>query len=295
MQKRTSLRFLIITLSVLATAYALFAAVIYTKQDEMIFQGSTLAADHQFDFDLPFEERTVSVDGAKLSGIRFTQEEPLGLIFFLHGNGGDIESWSSGADFYQRVNYDMFMVDYRGYGKSTGSISSQAQLHADVRKAWDSVAPLYDGKPIIIYGRSLGAALAAELATHVDAEKVILVSPFTSMETMAKIQYPLLPLSLVRYPLKTSEIIANIQSPIIFVHGDRDRLIPLTHSEDLLKLANAKSTLLVIEGAGHYDIHQYTSYLEGLTAELPGSKAYSQLQGCQTTAVTGSSESCQTR
>ena len=276
MQRKTSLRILTVSLSVLVTAYVFFAAAIYFEQDEMIFQGSTLPADHQFDFDLPFEERTVSVVGAELSGIRFKQEDPLGLIFFLHGNGGDIESWSSGADFYQRVNYDMFMFDYRGYGKSTGSVSSQAQLHDDVQKAWDSIAPLYVDKPIIIYGRSLGAALAAELATHVDAEKVILVSPFTSMESLAKAQYPLLPLSLVRYPLKTSEIIGDIHSPVILVHGDRDRLIPLAHSESLLKLTNAQSKLLVIAGAGHNDIHQFKSYLEGLTAELPGLRGYTQ-------------------
>ncbi|NOX69980.1 MAG: alpha/beta hydrolase, partial [Gammaproteobacteria bacterium] len=239
--------------------------------------GSTLPADHPFDFDVPFEERTVSVDNAELSGIRFTQEDPLGLIFFLHGNGGNIESWSSGADFYQRVNYDMFMFDYRGYGKSTGRVSSQTQLHNDVQKAWDSVAPLYAGKPIVIYGRSLGAALAAELATHVDAEKIILVSPFTSMEAIAKAQYPLLPVSLVRYPLKTSEIIGNIHSPVILVHGDQDRLIPLVHSESLLKLIKAPSKLLVIAGAGHTDIHQFESYLEGLTAELPGLKSYTQV------------------
>lgn len=277
MHRKASLRILAVSLSVLITAYGSFAAVVYFEQDEAIFQGSTLPADHQFGFDIPFEERTISVEGAELSGIRFTQEEPLGLIFFLHGNGGNIESWSSGADFYQRVNYDMFMFDYRGYGKSTGSVSSQAQLHDDVQRAWDSVAPLYGGKPIVIYGRSLGAALAAELATHVDAEKVILVSPFKSMVAMAKAQYPLLPSSLVRYPLKTSEIIGNIQSPVILVHGDRDRLIPLAHSESLLKLANAQSKLLVIAGAGHNDIHQFKSYLEGLTAELPGVEGYTQV------------------
>ena len=257
-------------MSVLATAYVLFAAAVYFKQDTMIFRGSKLPVDHQFHFDLPFEERTISVDGATLSGIRFTQEDPLGLIFFLHGNGGDLESWTSGADYYQRVNYDMFMFDYRGYGKSTGSVQSEAQLHSDVRAAWDSVVPEYAGKPIIIYGRSLGAALAAELATIVDAEKVILVSPFTSMEAMVNAQYPLLPLSLLRFPLKTSDVIGNIKAPIILVHGDRDSLIPMTHSEDLLKLIKSPAKLLIVEGAAHNDIHQYKSYVEGLTAELPG-------------------------
>jgi len=263
-------KFLSVTLGVLAAAYVLFAAAVYLKQEAMIFQGSTLPADHQFHFDLPFEERTIAVDGARLSGIRFTQDDPLGLIFFLHGNGGNLESWTSGADYYQRVNYDMFMFDYRGYGKSTGNIRSEAQLHEDVRKAWDSIAPQYVDKPIVIYGRSLGAALAAELAAHVDAEKVILVSPFSSLEAMAKAQYPLLPSALVRYPLRTSEVIGKIKSPIVLVHGDRDTLIPIEQSEILLKLANGRAKLLVIAGAGHNDVHQYRSYIDGLTAELPG-------------------------
>jgi pimeloyl-ACP methyl ester carboxylesterase len=272
------LRFLSISLGLLLTAYALFAGAVYYKQDDLIFQGARLPADHQFNLDVPFEERTILVDGAKLSGIRLTQEDPLGLIFFLHGNAGNIESWTSGADYYQRVNYDMFMFDYRGYGKSTGTVSSEAQLHSDVRKAWDSVASLYDGKPIIIYGRSLGAAMAAELATHVDAEKVILVSPFTSMEAMAKAQYPLLPVALIKYPLRTSEIIGEIKAPIILVHGDRDALIPIAHSEALLKLVNGDSKFLVIEGAGHNDIHRYKSYIDGLTIELPGITNSSQIQ-----------------
>ncbi len=279
-------------MGLLVIAYAFFAGAVYFKQDDLIFQGSWLSADHQFNLNVPFEERSIVVDGAKLSGIRLTQEDPLGLIFFLHGNAGNLESWTSGADYYQRVNYDMFMFDYRGYGKSTGSVSNEAQLHSDVRKAWDSVAPQYDGKPIIIYGRSLGAALAAELATHVDAEKVILVSPFTSLEAMAKSQYPLLPLALVKYPLRTSEIIGEIKAPVILVHGDRDSLIPIAHSEHLLKLANTNAKILIIEGAGHNDIHHYRSYIEGLTSELPGIRNYSQLQLCQKVAETGSSELC---
>ena len=90
------------------------------------------------------------------------------------------------------------------------------------------------------------------------------------MAAMAKKQFPLVPSWLVRYPLKTDAIIGEIQSPIVLVHGDHDAFISITHSQELLKLTNSPSKLLVIEGAGHNDIHQYKSYLEGLTAELPG-------------------------
>lgn len=259
-------------LGISATLYILFAATIYFRQDEMIFVGSKLPDDHQFSFDLPFEELTIPVDGARLSGLHFIQENPHGLIFFLHGNGGDLESWTTNAEYYRRINYDMFMIDYRGYGKSTGEIQSEAQLHSDVRTVWDAVAPQYGKKPIVIYGRSLGTAVATELARHVRNDILILVSPFTSLAAMAKEQYPLMPSWLLRFPLKTDEVIGEVQSPIVFVHGDRDAYIPIAHSEQLLEMTNAPSKLLIIDGAGHNDIHQFKRYLEGLAAELPGIK-----------------------
>jgi pimeloyl-ACP methyl ester carboxylesterase len=262
-------RFLTVLFGLAATLYTAFAAAIYFQQDAMIFQGTRLPIDYQFQVEVPYEELTVAVDGASLSGVLIAQENPRGLIFFLHGNGGNIDSWTSGADYYQSVNYDMFMFDYRGYGKSTGSILSEIQLHDDIRAAWDFIAPRYAGKPIVIYGRSLGAALAAELATHVDAEKVILVSPFESMLALAKENYPILPAQLVRYPFRTDELIGKIRCPIVLVHGDRDELISISHSEALLKLAHAPKKLLVVEGAGHGDIHEFAAYIDGLTAELP--------------------------
>lgn len=248
---------------------AAFVTHLYVNQESIIFPGSTLPGDHQFNFDVPFEEISIPVDGAEINALHFRQANPRGLVFFLHGNGGNLQSWTSNIRYYQRVNYDMFMLDYRGYGKSTGEIESEEQMHADVRAAWDLIAAEYDNKPIVIYGRSLGAALAAKLAVEVDPALLILVSPFSSVVAMAKQEYPLLPVSLVRYPFRTDELIDDIKAPIVFVHGTRDRLIPIEHSEFLIERATSPSELLIIEGAGHNDIHGYESYIIGLTEVLP--------------------------
>ena len=255
------------TVSILA--YSLMLGYLYAAQESLIFVGTKLPADHEFEFDLPYSELTIDVDGAALNALHFRQPDPRGLVFFLHGNGGNLRSWTTGADYYQRVNYDMFMLDYRGYGKSTGEIVSEEQLHADVRAAWDRIAPEYAGKPIVLYGRSLGAALAVRLATEVEPDLVVLVSPFRSMLAMASAQYPIVPTALVRYPLRSDELIAKVQAPIVFVHGDRDTFIPIDHSLELRALATAPTSLLTIEGADHYDIHSYSSYLEGLADVLP--------------------------
>ncbi|TXC66715.1 lysophospholipase [Piscinibacter aquaticus] len=97
------------------------------------------------------------------------------------------------------------MLDYRGYGKSSGRIESEAQLHADVRAVWRAVAPHYAGKRVVLYGRSLGTALAASLAAELQPDLTMLVSPYTSMEAMARQHYPWVPGALLRYPLRTDE------------------------------------------------------------------------------------------
>lgn len=245
------------------------ASFVFVSQETMIFYPTPLPPDHQFVFDVPFEEVTIPVDGAEINALHFRQANPRGLIFFLHGNGGNLESWASDIDFYKRVNYDLFILDYRGYGKSTGSIQSETQLHADVRAAWNTVAALYQEKPIVIYGRSLGTALAAKLAVDVSPALLVLVSPFSSMIAMGRQEYPFLPEWLLRYPFRTDKLVADIRSPTVFVHGDEDRLIPIAHTHELMGLANTDAKLLLIEGAGHNDIHRFTSYLDGLTTELP--------------------------
>ncbi len=245
------------------------ASFVFVSQETMIFYPTPLPPDHQFVFDAEFEEVTIPVEGAQINALHFRQPNPRGLFFFLHGNGGNLESWASDIDYYRRVNYDLFIFDYRGYGKSTGSIQSEAQLHADVRAAWNAVEAQYREKPIVIYGRSLGTALAAKLALDVKPTLLILVSPFFSMVAMGRQQYPFLPEWLLRYPLRTDRLIADVRTPTVFVHGDKDRLIPIAHSYELMGLANGDAKLLLIEGAAHNDIHRFPSYLDGLANELP--------------------------
>ena len=102
-------------------------------------------------------------------------------MFFLHGNRGNLQTWTTGLDFYRRVNYDLFIFDYRGYGRSTGQNVDERQLDADVRAAWDAIAPRYRDKPIVIYGRSLGTGLAVRLAREVTPRLLVLVSPYASL------------------------------------------------------------------------------------------------------------------
>jgi pimeloyl-ACP methyl ester carboxylesterase len=255
-------------LIIAAIGYGALLGLLYLGQERMIFPASTLPADYRFRFDRPFDEIQIPVAGATLNALHFRQPDPRGLVFFLHGNGGDLSSWATDLDFYRKVNFDLFMFDYRGYGKSTGRIESEAQLHADVRAAWDRIAPLYRDKPIVVYGRSLGTGLGAYLARDVSPALLIMVTPFVSLAATAKRAYPLAPGWLLKYPLRTDAIIGELKTPVVLVHGTNDELLPLADREALHKLVRAPVELLVIDGARHNDIHSFPAYLDGLAARL---------------------------
>ena len=251
-----------------ALAYAGTLGALYFFQERLLFPATVMAADYQFDFAQPFEEMRIAVPGGSLDALLFRQPAPRGLVFFLHGNRGDLRTWTTGLEFYRRINYDLFIVDYRGYGKSTGRIDSEEQLHADMRAAWDAIAPRYAGKPIVVYGRSLGTALAAELAREVHPALLVMVSPFANLAAAAQRRYPIAPGFLLKYPLRTDAIIADVSSPVFLVAGSRDRLTPPSDSVALKALTRAPVELVVVEGAGHVNIHQFPAYLDALADRL---------------------------
>jgi pimeloyl-ACP methyl ester carboxylesterase len=255
---------MIATLIVLAVAIP--AAGLWLYQERLLFFPEPLPPGYRLANAPDVHELEVPVDGARLSVLQLRLPQPRGVVFFLHGNAGNLSGWFSNAAFYRAANYDLVMPDYRGYGKSSGRIQSEAQLLADVRAVWDQVAPQYAGKKVVIYGRSLGTAPAAALSAQLSAagrpaDLTVLVTPYSSVRELAAEIYPFVPGFLLRYPLETGAHAGGIRGPIALYHGDRDELIALCHSERLRDaLPNAQLT--VIEGAHHNDIQEFPVYRE---------------------------------
>jgi pimeloyl-ACP methyl ester carboxylesterase len=247
--------------------YLALIALIWWGQERLLFHPEKLPAEHRFVMGDDVHETWVDVPGARLNALHLQLPDPKGVVFFLHGNAGNLESWFVNADFYRRANVDLFMIDYRGYGKSSGHIESQSQLEADVRAAWARVAPRYAGKQRVIFGRSLGTGLAATLAAELQPELTVLVSPYSSMAALAHEHYAWVPQALLRYPLRTDEALARVKSPVLLAHGGRDTLIAPRHSEALRAVA-PQAQLLLVPQAGHNDIHQFDSYLDALRDAL---------------------------
>lgn len=249
--------------------YLLALGWLWARQERLLFQPDPWpGADPPALTEPDVRNVWVEVEGARLHALHLQRPGARGLVFFLHGNGGNLASWFVNTEFYRHAGYDLFMLDYRGYGRSSGQISSEAQLMGDVRAAFAQVAPLYQGRPVVVYGRSLGSGLAAQLATEVHPALTVLVSPYRSMVALAGEQYPFVPTVLLRYPLRTDLAVGQIRGPLWLVHGERDTLIPPAHSEALQGTAGPRARLLRLPEAGHNDIHESPAYLDGLRAAL---------------------------
>ena len=261
-----------------SAAYVAAMAWLYFKQEGLLFKPVPLAASQPLaglsSQGEGVREFTVAVPGARLSGLQLKLPNPKGVVFFLHGNRGNLDEWFVNTSIYRRNNMDLVMLDYRGFGKSTGQIDSEAQLRSDVRAAWEQVAPHYVGKKRVVDGRSLGSGLAAGLSADLETEKTppdltVLVSPYSSMSTLTAQIYPYVPQAVLRYPLRTDQLLPKIKSPLLLIHGDKDTFIPPSHSHSL-KALSPHAQLLIVNGAAHGDVHQFEAYLQGFGGVLAG-------------------------
>ena len=257
--------FLLCALSLAAWAAAVGS--VWWGQERLLFLPTVLPADEPLARAPLVYESHVEVPGARLSLLELRLPAPSGVVFFLHGNGGSLREWFVDPELYRRANFDLVMMDYRGYGKSSGQIRSEAELHADVRQVYEHIAPRYREVPVVIYGRSLGTALAARLAADIRPDLTILVSPYRSMVALAEHYYPWLPELAIRYPLRTDAALARVEGPVLVFHGDRDTLIPVEHSHALAGL-HEDAQLVVVPGAGHDDVHAHPAYRDALAGAL---------------------------
>ena len=120
------------------------------RQEKMFFHPTPLASDYEFKFKNEFIEYKIPVEEkVTVNGLLFKAEQPKGLVFYLHGNAGALDSWGEIADFYTQNNYDIFILDYRGFGKSEGRIENEDQFLNDVQLVYDSLTTQYQEENIV--------------------------------------------------------------------------------------------------------------------------------------------------
>lgn len=258
----------IISLLLKILIFLILTAVVllFLFQSKLLFHPVKLQKDFVFKFSSSFEEKFYPYNKNVLHGLLFKSVQPKARMIFFHGNAGALDSWGQvGVNLSTKLNADVLVLDYPGFGKSDGEIpTSERELFESAEAAFDDFAATTDKSlPMIVYGRSLGSAVASYLATKKNVQALILETPYTSMKAMAGHIFPLIPSLLVRYDLDNEKNIHGLNIPILIIHGTADRVVPYSQGK---QLAAAKSNVdfVTIEGGDHNDLDGYQLYWESI-------------------------------
>jgi uncharacterized protein len=253
------------TAKIVAIVYIVICVLLYFFQEKLIFFPEKLTKYYIFQFNQKFEELNFkTADNKLLNGILFKADSSKGLIFYLHGNAGSLKGWGEIAQTYTSLNYDLFMLDYRGYGKSEGNINSEKQFYADIQLIYDSLKNRYAENKIIILGYSIGTGAATKLASTNNAKLLILQAPYYSLTDMMHNNYPFVPKFILKYKFETNKFIEECKMPVVIFHGTNDEVIYYGSSLKLKALFKEKDTLITLEGQGHNNISENSLYQTAL-------------------------------
>jgi len=224
---------------------------------------------------IDFEEVNFKTsDGEVLNGWFIPAEDSRIAVLYCHGNAGNISHRLHKAEFFHKMGVNFFIFDYRGYGKSSGFANEQG-LYKDAQAAYDYLVStgLAEAKKIVIYGKSLGGAVAADLCLRREAGLLVLEGSFSSVASLAQQLYPFLPMKfLVTQKYDTLSKIKSITIPKLVVHGRDDEVIDFRHGEILFEAASGRKEFLPFGGGHNDDLYvassEYRAVLTGFFEDI---------------------------
>jgi len=247
---------------VLLAGFVFFISIMLVMQKKLIFLPSKLPQDYSYKFHQPFEEFFLKTeDGAKLNAIHFKNENPKGVILYFHGNAGDLSRWGKVTSYFMTFEYDVVVMDYRTYGKSTGTLSEDLLLK-DAQLFYDYLKNDWEESQILVYGRSLGTNIAAFVASKNKPKLLILESPFYSLVDVAKRRFPFLPVRyLLKYKFPTYRYIKDVACSIVIFHGTMDDVVPIVSGIKLSKVipSNRLEFVKIMDG-NHNNLMEFMVY-----------------------------------
>jgi pimeloyl-ACP methyl ester carboxylesterase len=189
-------------------------------------------------------------------------------VIYFHGNAGNITNFANREPDFTNLGYDVLMMDYPTYGKTTGSLV-ESRIYADGLLMYQLARQRFPADSIVIYGRSLGTAVATQLASVRDCRRLVLESPFYSMTDMAMRFAPIFPYGIMLdYKFPTNEFIKKVTAPITIIHGTEDGTVSIASGRKLQQFFKPGDKFIAIEGADHNNMNNYTRFHQAIANSL---------------------------
>ncbi len=244
---------------------------LYYLQDKLLFHPQALPAGSSYHFNQPFTEANIELDAnTSINMVQFTVPDSLrkGIVLYFHGNRENINHYAGFASNFTRNHYEVWMPDYPGFGKSTGKFSEEV-LYEMALQVYKLARTKYKPEQIIIYGKSLGTGIAAELASVRDCRQLILETPHYSFTSLMRIicwMYPVDMLSHYKMPIHT--YLSKVTALITIFHGTADGVIPYFNAQRLKPVLKSTDEFVTIEGGSHNDLNGFALMQQKLDSLL---------------------------
>jgi alpha-beta hydrolase superfamily lysophospholipase len=247
--------------------YLLGGVALYFLQDVILFHPLSLKRDHHYDFPEPHKDLRIGVnekDTISLVNFFSTDTVTKGVVLYFHGNKRNISWYSRFMPYFTRHGYEVLMIDYPGYGKSTGKLTEK-KLYDWALKVYELARQRFPADSIVIYGKSMGTGIAAQLASIRDCHRLILETPYYDFPSVISHYLPIYPVRwMLHYSIPTHEYLEKVKAPVTIFQGTKDRLVTYSNAKQLKPLLKTGDEFITIKGGGHNNLYTY----KGLTGKL---------------------------
>ncbi len=259
-------------IGIIIIIYLVTGGALYFFQYKLIFRPGPLPTGYQFAFNRPFKEFNIPINEKDtVNAVLFqTRHDSAakGMVIYFHGNQENINHYAKYASNFTRNGYEVLMMDYRGYGKSRG-VNTERSLYSDALSLYELARNYFPPDNIVVYGKSLGTAIAAELASVRDCRYLVLETPYYSFTSLVRRYVPVYPVDwMLNYPFPTYRFLQKVTAPVIIFHGTKDGVIPYRNAARLKPYLKSGDEFITISGGSHNDLNDYPLFHQKLDSLL---------------------------
>lgn len=257
--------------TILLVIYIAGAVALYFLQDYILFHPVTLKRDQKYEFTEKHKEVNIPVtENSNLNIVQFLPADTTskGVVLYFHGNKKNISWYAKYAPTFTRYGYELWLIDYPGFGKSTGKFTEQ-NLYDWSSYMYKLARSRFSTDSIIIYGKSMGTGIAAHLASIEPCKKLILETPYYDFPSVIKHYFPFYPVDwMIHYKIPTHRYLQNVNAPITIFHGTDDDVIRYKNASRLKPFLKSGDEFVTIQDGGHNDLFKFKKMISKLDSLL---------------------------
>jgi pimeloyl-ACP methyl ester carboxylesterase len=258
-------------IKILVLVYCIIGIAIYALQDYIMFRPVAVDKSHKYDLKLPYREVNLPYSsGVNINVIQFTTSDtaPRGVVLYFHGNRRNISWYAKNAPVFTRNGYEVWMLDYPGFGKSTGTFT-EARLYEWALLLYKLARAKYKPGSIILYGRSMGSGIAAQLGAVRDCRKLILETPYYDFPSILSSRIPIYPMQrMIKFKIPTWQYLQEVTAPVTIFHGTSDCVIPYRNASRLKPFLKQGDEFITVGDGSHNDLPEFPLYQQKMDSLL---------------------------